>query len=85
MKLVATLARSQKADMQMELRDIERAIATGTRDAGRGLKTELRRQVGSAGLSQRLANSWRQALPEPEARRSEPRLHQGATDHPRFR
>jgi hypothetical protein len=26
---------------------------------GRGLKTELRRQVSSAGLGQRLANSWR--------------------------
>ena len=45
--------------MQAELRDIERAVATGTRDAGRGLKTELRRQVASAGLGQRLANSWR--------------------------
>jgi Family of unknown function (DUF6441) len=45
--------------MQMELRDIERAVSSGTRDAGRGLKTELRRQVASAGLGQRLANSWR--------------------------
>ncbi len=45
--------------MQSELRDIERAIGTGTRAAGRGLRTELRRQVGSAGLGQRLANSWR--------------------------
>jgi hypothetical protein len=26
---------------------------------GRGFKTELRRQVASAGLGQRLANSWR--------------------------
>jgi hypothetical protein len=34
-------------------------VATGTREAGRGLKTELRRQVASAGLGQRLANSWR--------------------------
>jgi hypothetical protein len=45
--------------MQAELRDIERAVAAGTREAGRGPKTELRRQVGSAGLGQRLANSWR--------------------------
>jgi hypothetical protein len=59
MKLVAALARSLQADMQAELRSIERAVATGTRDAGRGLKTELRRQVASAGLGQRLANSWR--------------------------
>jgi hypothetical protein len=35
-------------------------VATGTRDAGRGVKTDLRRrQVASAGLGQRLANSWR--------------------------
>jgi Family of unknown function (DUF6441) len=59
MKLVATLARSLQADMQAELRDIERAVATGTRDAGRGLRTDLRSQVSSAGLGQRLANSWR--------------------------
>jgi hypothetical protein len=59
LKLVATIARSLQADMQTELRDIERAVTSGTRDAGRGLKTELRRQVGSAGLGQRLANSWR--------------------------
>src|SRR5918995_1487832 len=59
MKLAATFARSLQADMQAELRDIERAVATGTREAGRGLRTELRRQVSSAGLGQRLANSWR--------------------------
>jgi Family of unknown function (DUF6441) len=59
MKLAATIARSLQADMQAELRDIERAVAAGTREAGRGPKTELRRQVGSAGLGERLANSWR--------------------------
>jgi hypothetical protein len=59
MKLAAMVARSLQADMQAELRGIERAVATGTRDAGRGLKTELRRQVAGAGLGQRLANSWR--------------------------
>ena len=59
MNLAATIARSLQADMQAELRDIERAVTGGTRDAGRGLRTELRRQVGSAGLGQRLANSWR--------------------------
>jgi hypothetical protein len=59
MKLSATLVRSLQADMQAELRDIERAVTTGTRDAGRGLKAELRRQVTSAGLGQRLGNSWR--------------------------
>jgi hypothetical protein len=59
MKLAATIARSLQADMQSELRAIERAVTSGTRDAGRGLKTELRRQASSAGLGQRLANSWR--------------------------
>src|SRR5512133_3031386 len=59
MKLTATVLRSLQADMQAALRDIERAVATGTRDAGRGLRTELRRQVASAGLGQRLSNSWR--------------------------
>jgi Family of unknown function (DUF6441) len=59
MKLVAALARSLQADMQVELRNLERAVTAGTRDAGRGLKTELRRQVTGAGLGQRLANSWR--------------------------
>jgi hypothetical protein len=59
MKLAASIARSLQADMQAELRDLERAAAAGTREGGRGLKTELRRQVTSAGLGQRLGNSWR--------------------------
>jgi Family of unknown function (DUF6441) len=60
MKLATTIARSLQADLQAELRDIEHAVATGTREAGRGLRTELRRQVTSAGLGQRLANTWRE-------------------------
>jgi hypothetical protein len=59
MKFAATIARSLQAGMRAELRAIERAVTSGTRDAGRGLKTDLRRQVASAGLGQRLANSWR--------------------------
>jgi hypothetical protein len=59
MKLVATLALSLQAGMQAELRDLERAVTSGTRAAGRGLKTDLRREVTSASLGQRLANSWR--------------------------
>jgi Family of unknown function (DUF6441) len=59
MKLTATIIRSVEADMQAELRHVERAVASGTRDAGQGLNAELRRQVASAGLGQRLANSWR--------------------------
>jgi hypothetical protein len=41
LKLVATIPRSLRVDLQAELRDIERAVASGTRDAGRGLKAEL--------------------------------------------
>ncbi len=59
MKLAATIARSLQTVMKAELRAIERAVASGTKDAGRGLKVGLRRQVASAGLGQRLANSWR--------------------------
>jgi len=59
LKLAASIARSLQVDMQAELRAIERAVANGTRDAGRSLRTELRRQVTSAGLGQRLGDSWR--------------------------
>ncbi|HEU4906823.1 MAG TPA: DUF6441 family protein [Solirubrobacterales bacterium] len=59
MKLAATIARSLQTGLKADLLDIERAVATGTRDAGRGLRAELRRQVAGAGLNQRLANSWR--------------------------
>jgi hypothetical protein len=59
MKLAAAIARSFQASMRAELRAIENAVASGTKNAGRGLKTGLRRQVTSAGLGQRLANSWR--------------------------
>jgi hypothetical protein len=33
------------SSLQADLRDIERAVTTGTREAGRGRKTELRRQA----------------------------------------
>ena len=35
MKLAARIIRSVQAGIQAELRDIERAVAAGTRDAGR--------------------------------------------------
>jgi Family of unknown function (DUF6441) len=59
MNLGASITRSLQVDMQAELRDLERAVAAGTKVAVQSLKTELRRQVSSAGLGQRLANSWR--------------------------
>jgi hypothetical protein len=58
-KLAATITRSLQGDLRAELSDLARAVTTGTRDAGRGLKAELRRQVASAGLGPRLANGWR--------------------------
>jgi hypothetical protein len=59
MKLAATIAPLAPGRHAGGAARPERAVAIGTRDAGRGLKTELRRQVTSAGLGQRLANSWR--------------------------
>ena len=59
MRFATTIARSLHADMQAELRHIKQAVTAGTRDAGRGLRAELRRQVASVGLGQRLGNSWR--------------------------
>jgi hypothetical protein len=50
MQFVATLARLLQVDMQAELRNIERAVTTGTRDAGRGMNSEPGRQIASAGL-----------------------------------
>ena len=59
MKLAASITRSLQADLRAELRAIERAVSGGTREAGRGLKAELRRQVTGAGLGPRLASTWR--------------------------
>ena len=86
MKLAATLARSLQADMQAELRDLERAVATGTKAAGQRPQDRApppgRERRARPAARQQLA---RQALPEPEARCREPGLHQGAADHPRLR
>ena len=57
MKLAATITRSLQADLRAELREIERAVSGGTREAGRGPKAELRHQVASAGLGPRLAGT----------------------------
>jgi Family of unknown function (DUF6441) len=59
MKLGARVPRSVQVDMETELRDLGRAVAAGMKSAGQSLKTEIHRQVASAGLGQRLANSWR--------------------------
>jgi len=59
MKLAATIVGSIKADLQAEMRGIEKAVAAGVKDAGDGLKASLRKQVVSAGLGTRLARAWR--------------------------
>jgi hypothetical protein len=59
MKLAATIVGSLKAGLEAEMHRIEGAVSTGVREAGEGLKGELRRQVVTAGLGQRLARTWR--------------------------
>ena len=59
MKLAATIVGSIKADMQAEIRGIEKAVAAGVKEAGDGLKGSLRKQVVTAGLGSRLARAWR--------------------------
>ena len=67
-------------------RGIERAVTSGTRDAGRGLRAELRQQVTSAGLGQRLANSWRDKhYPNRKLDAASLVYNPGAADHPRVR
>jgi len=58
-KLAVTIAGSIKADMQAEVRRIERAVTAGVKEAGDGLKGSLRKQVVAAGLGPRLARTWR--------------------------
>ena len=59
MKLAATMVGSLKADMQAELRRIERAVPDGVKTAGDGLKGSLRKQVVAAGLGAPLSRTWR--------------------------
>jgi hypothetical protein len=86
MKFAATITRSLQAGMQAELRELERAVASATREAGQNLKTDLRRQGwerrARPAARQQLAG---QALSEPAARRREPGLYEGAADHARIR
>ena len=59
MKLAASLVGSLKADMQAEMRRIERGVSDGVKEAGDGLKGALRKQVMTAGLGPKLAKTWR--------------------------
>ena len=59
MKLGVAIVGSVKADLEAEVRRIERAVPVGVKEAGSGLKGELRKQVVGAGLGVRLARAWR--------------------------
>lgn len=59
MKLAASMVGSLKGDLKSEMRQIEKAVTGGIKEAGDGLKVSLRRQVITAGLGTRLARTWR--------------------------
>ena len=59
MKLGAAIVGSIKADLEAEVRRIERAVPAGVKEGGVGLKGELRKQVVGVGLGGRLARTWR--------------------------
>jgi len=59
MRLHAALQGDLNDLLTAEVRNAERAVTAGVRQATDGLKTELRRQITSAGLGTRLANTWR--------------------------
>lgn len=58
-RLVAALQGDLKRIMADELKAAEQAVTSGVRQATDGLKAELRNQITSAGLGQKLANTWR--------------------------
>ncbi len=58
-RLTAALEGDLKRIVQLEMRAAARAVTVGVREATEGLKSELRRQITSAGLGTRLANTWR--------------------------
>jgi hypothetical protein len=59
MKLATNITGSIMAGMRAEMRAIDRAVSAGIKEAGGGLKADLRKQVISAGLGGRLARTWR--------------------------
>ena len=59
MRLRVALEGNLQRFMQEELKTAERAVTQGVREATDGLKLAMRQQVTSAGLGQRMANTWR--------------------------
>ncbi|MBI2718136.1 MAG: hypothetical protein HY245_11880 [Rhizobiales bacterium] len=58
-----------KGELNRAVEDVEQAVTGAMNEVSDGLKTELREQVTSSGLGQRLANTWR-GKRFPEARPS---------------
>ena len=59
MRLKAAFEGNLKEYMRAEYATAERAVTLGVRETTDGLKLSMRRQVTSAGLGQRMANTWR--------------------------
>jgi hypothetical protein len=59
MRITAAIQGSLSEYMAAEVRAAEKAVTVGVKQATDGLKLSMRRQVTSAGLGQRLANTWR--------------------------
>ena len=59
MRLKAAFEGNLKEYMKAEFATSERAVTLGVRETTDGLKMSMRRQVTSAGLGQRMANTWR--------------------------
>ncbi len=60
MRITTSITGSIMAGMEAEMRTISKAVTVGIKEAGRGLKADLRKQVVSAGLGMRLSRTWRE-------------------------
>ena len=59
MRITAAIQGSLRDYMAAEVKAGEKAVTAGVKQATDSLKLAMRRQVTSAGLGQRLANTWR--------------------------
>ena len=62
MRLLAAIEGRLSDVMAGEIAAAEKAVSAGVREGADGLKLDLRRQITSAGLGTRLANTWRSKL-----------------------
>src|SRR5690349_13228287 len=59
MRLEAAITGNLKEYMKQEIAAAQTAVTAGVKEVTNGVKNDLRAQVVSAGLGQRLANAWR--------------------------